>query len=52
MVISRAVADAVIDGQRVTLPDGRVFQTGSAGQGAPDGGAARLPGAVSKPAAQ
>jgi hypothetical protein len=42
----------LIDGQRVALPDGRVFQTGSAGTGAPDGGAAKLPGAAPKPAAQ
>ncbi len=34
----------VIDGQRVALPDGRVFQTGSVGQGAPDAGATKLPG--------
>lgn len=34
----------VIDGQRVTLPDGRVFQSGSAGIGGPGAGAAPLPG--------
>lgn len=33
----------VIDGQRVTLPDGRVFTTGSAGTGGPGSGAAPLP---------
>lgn len=33
----------VIDGQRVTLPDGRVFQSGSAGIGGPGSGAAPLP---------
>ncbi len=42
----------VIDGQRVALPDGRVFQTGSSGQGAPDAGASKLPGATPKPSAQ
>ncbi|MET0293265.1 MAG: DUF6152 family protein [Steroidobacteraceae bacterium] len=34
----------VIDGQRVTLPDGRIFNSGSAGAGGPGGGAAPLPG--------
>ncbi len=34
----------VIDGQRVTLPDGRVFNSGSAGTGGPGSGAAPLPG--------
>lgn len=34
----------IIDGQRVTLPDGRVFQAGSAGAGeGPGAGAATLP---------
>lgn len=33
----------VIDGQRVTLPDGRVFQSGSTGTGGPGSGAAPLP---------
>ena len=36
----------VIDGQRVTLPDGRVFQSGSTGTGAPDANAKQLPGAA------
>ncbi|MET0292094.1 MAG: DUF6152 family protein [Steroidobacteraceae bacterium] len=35
----------VIDGQRVTLPDGRVFDSGSAGAGGPGGNAAPLPAA-------
>jgi hypothetical protein len=39
----------VIDGQRVTLPDGRVFQSGSSGTGGPGSGAAPLPAARSKP---
>ena len=34
----------VIDGQRVTLPDGRVFDSGSGGSGGPGTGAATLPG--------
>lgn len=34
----------VIDGQRVTLPDGRTFQSGSTGVGAAPGNAAALPG--------
>jgi hypothetical protein len=34
----------IIDGQRVQLPDGRVFQTGSEGQGAPDAGAPKPAG--------
>jgi hypothetical protein len=38
----------VIDGQRVTLPDGRVFDSGSAGAGGPGGGAAPLPAAPKK----
>ena len=33
----------VIDGQRVTLPDGRSFQSGSTGVGAAPGGAAAQP---------
>jgi hypothetical protein len=33
----------VIDGQRVTLPDGRVFTTGSSGTGGPGSSAAPLP---------
>jgi len=33
----------VIDGQRVTLPDGRVFDSGSSGTGGPGSGAAPLP---------
>lgn len=33
----------VIDGQRVTLPDGRVFHSGSGGTGGPGGDAAPLP---------
>jgi len=33
----------VIDGQRVTLPDGRVFNSGSSGTGGPGSGAAPLP---------
>lgn len=41
----------VIDGQRVTLPDGRVFESGSTGIGAPGGGAAPLPGAAPAAAA-
>lgn len=39
----------VIDGQRVTLPDGRVFQSGSTGAGGPGGNAAPLPGPSTKP---
>lgn len=35
----------VIDGQRVTLPDGRVFQSGSTGAEGPGGNAAPLPAA-------
>lgn len=43
----------IIDGQRVTLPDGRTFQSGSTGVGAAPGTAAALPGgAAGKPAAQ
>lgn len=38
----------VIDGQRVTLPDGRVFNSGSAGAGGPGGEAAPLPGGADK----
>jgi hypothetical protein len=42
----------VIDGQRVTLPDGRTFQSGSTGAGAAPGSAAALPDApVARPAA-
>lgn len=37
----------VIDGQRVTLPDGRVFTTGSSGTGGPGSGAAPLPSSPS-----
>lgn len=33
----------VIDGQRVTLPDGRVFNSGSSGAEGPGGNAAPLP---------
>lgn len=39
----------VIDGQRVTLPDGRVFQSGSTGAGGPGGDAAALPGSPAQP---
>ncbi len=42
----------VIDGQRVALQDGRVFQTGSSGQGAPDAAATKLPGATPRPSGQ
>lgn len=34
----------VIDAQRITLPGGRTFSTGSAGAGGPGGNAAALPG--------
>lgn len=34
----------VMDAQRITLPGGRVFSTGSAGTGGPGGNAAALPG--------
>lgn len=39
----------VIDGQRVTLPDGRSFQSGSTGIGAAPGSAAALPAAPAAP---
>jgi hypothetical protein len=43
----------VIDGQRVTLSDGRTFQSGSTGAGAAPGSAAALPGApAAQPAAE
>ena len=43
----------VIDGQRVTLPDGRVFDSGSTGTGGPGSGAAPLPASAgAKPAAK
>lgn len=41
----------VIDGQRVTLPDGRTFQSGSTGIGAAPGTAAALPDAPTAKAA-
>ena len=41
----------VIDGQRVTLSDGRVFESGSAGAGGPGADAKKLPDAApAKPA--
>ncbi len=41
----------VIDGQRVTLPSGRVLESGSTGVGAPPGADAKKPAAADKPAA-
>lgn len=40
----------VIDGQRVTLPDGRSFDSGSTGIGAAPGSAAALPATPATPA--